>query len=104
MDVLMELGSDVARLWATYAPTYLNGVKNTLILAVVATFFGCVIGLLCGAPNGIQAMCADMPGLVQTSLNLGVAKLGKENFSMTFSVRSSVNEEKVSLLEKLEKL
>lgn len=63
-----------------------------------------IIGLLCGAPNGIQAMCADMPGLVQTSLNLGVAKLSKEEFSMTFSVRSSVNGEKVELLEKLEKL
>ena len=63
-----------------------------------------IIGLLCGAPNGIQAMCADMPGLVQTSLNMGVAKLDKEAFSMTFSVRSSVNAEKVEVLETLEKL
>ena len=63
-----------------------------------------IIGLLCGAPNGIQAMCADMPGLVQTSLNLGVAKLDKEGFSMTFSVRSSVNGEKTELLSRLEKL
>ena len=63
-----------------------------------------VIGLLCGAPNGIQAMCADMPGLVQTSLNLGVAKLDKEAFSMTFSVRSSVNQEKLDVLKKLSDL
>ena len=63
-----------------------------------------IIGLLCGAPNGIQAMCADMPGLVQTSLNMGVAKLDKEAFSMTFSVRSSVNAEKVEVLDTLEKL
>ena len=55
----MELGSDVARLWATYAPTYLNGVKNTLILAVVATFFGCVIGLLCGVLNTIPYASSD---------------------------------------------
>ena len=53
MDVLLELGNDVARLWATYAPTYLNGVKNTLILAVIATLFGCIIGLLCGVLNTI---------------------------------------------------
>ena len=53
MDVLLGLGNDVARLWANYAPTYLNGVKNTLILAVVATFFGCVIGLGCGIANTI---------------------------------------------------
>ena len=53
MDVLMGLFNDVARLWTNYAPTYLNGVKNTLILAVIATFFGCIIGLLCGVLNTI---------------------------------------------------
>jgi dipeptidase D len=48
-------------------------------------------------------MSQDIPGRVQTSLNLGVAKLGEE-FKATFSVRSSVNAEKVELLQKLEKL
>ncbi len=62
-----------------------------------------VISLLCAAPNGVQAMSQDIPGLVQTSLNLGIVKLG-DRFSATFSVRSSVNAEKVQLLEKLEKL
>ena len=62
-----------------------------------------VIGLLCAAPNGIQAMSSDIPGLVQTSLNLGIAKLA-ERFSVTFSVRSSVNAEKAELLEQLKKL
>ncbi|MCD7859683.1 MAG: aminoacyl-histidine dipeptidase [Firmicutes bacterium] len=56
------------------------------------------------APNGIQAWSKDIPGLVQTSLNLGVAKLGEEEFTMTFAVRSSVNAEKRSLLKKLEEL
>ena len=62
-----------------------------------------VIGLLCAAPNGVQAYSADMPGLVQTSLNLGIAKLG-EHFTATFSVRSSVNQEKQELLEQLKSL
>ena len=62
-----------------------------------------VISLLCSAPNGVQAMSQDIPGLVQTSLNLGVAKLG-ERFSATFSVRSSVNTEKAELLDQLKKL
>lgn len=62
-----------------------------------------VISLLCAVPNGVQNYSADMPGLVQTSLNLGIAKLG-ENFSATFSVRSSVNQEKVDLLNKLQEL
>ncbi len=59
-----------------------------------------VIALLCAAPNGIQAMSQDMPGLVQTSLNMGIAKLGN-HFTATYSVRSSVNEEKQALLGKL---
>lgn len=62
-----------------------------------------VIALLCGAPNGVQKMSQDIEGLVQTSLNLGVLNLA-ENLDMTFSVRSSVNDEKVQLLETLKKL
>ena len=62
-----------------------------------------VIGLLCAAPNGVQAWSKDMEGLVQTSLNLGIAKLG-EQFHATFSVRSSVNSEKQELLDQLKKL
>ena len=59
-----------------------------------------VIGLLCAVPNGVQAWSQDIPGLVQTSLNLGIAKLG-ERFNITFSVRSSVNSEKEELLDQL---
>ena len=59
-----------------------------------------VIALLCATPNGIQAMSEAMPGLVQTSLNLGIAKL-EDEMRLTFSVRSSVNAEKLELLQKL---
>lgn len=62
-----------------------------------------VIGLLCAAPNGVQAWSRDIEGLVQTSVNLGIVKLG-ERFSATFSVRSSVNREKQELLEQLKTL
>ena len=62
-----------------------------------------VIGLLCGAPNGVQAMSEDIEGLVQTSLNLGIAALTDE-LKLTFSVRSSVGAEKAQLLERLQKL
>ena len=62
-----------------------------------------VIGLLCSVPNGVQAMSEEMPGLVQTSLNLGIAKLGNA-MKMTFSVRSSVEHEKQELLNKLQEL
>ena len=64
---------------------------------------GKVVGLLCAAPNGVQAWSKDIEGLVQTSLNLGIAKLG-ERFSACFSVRSSINTEKQELLEQLKTL
>lgn len=64
---------------------------------------GDVISFLCAAPNGVQSYSADIPGLVQTSLNLGVCKLA-DSFSATFSVRSSVNLEKEELLKKLREL
>ena len=63
-----------------------------------------VIALLCAAPNGVQSWSADIEGLVQTSLNLGIASLEKNELKMTFAVRSSVNQEKRELLAQLEKL
>lgn len=72
---------------------------NALTTAATAD----VISLLCAAPNGVQAYCPDMPELVQTSLNLGIAKLG-DRFTATFSVRSSVNSEKEGLITKLREL
>ena len=62
-----------------------------------------VIGLLCAVPNGVQAMSQDIEGLVQTSLNLGILRLNNEGLSMTFSVRSSVNQEKEELIAELQK-
>ena len=62
-----------------------------------------IIALLNELPNGVVRYSKEMPGLVQTSLNLGVVKLG-EHFSATVSVRSSVNAEKEELLEKLRDL
>lgn len=61
-----------------------------------------VITLLNTLPNGIQSMSADIPGLVETSLNLGVLRLGKEQLSLRFSVRSSVGTAKKYLLQKLD--
>ena len=62
-----------------------------------------VIALLNAAPNGVQAWSEDISGLVQTSLNLGVLTMDEE-LTMTFAVRSSVNQEKRELLHKLQEL
>lgn len=62
-----------------------------------------VIDLLCSVPNGVQAWSRDIDGLVQTSLNLGVAELS-DDLRLTFAVRSSVNQEKRELLNRLTEL
>ena len=62
-----------------------------------------VIALLCSTPNGVQTWSQDIEGLVQTSLNLGVAELSDE-LRLTFAVRSSVNQEKREVLDRLKEL
>lgn len=62
-----------------------------------------VIALLNDVPNGVQAWSRDIEGLVQTSLNLGVAVLDEE-LKLTFAVRSSVNQEKREVLNRLKLL
>ncbi len=59
------------------------------------------VSLINSLPNGIRAMSEHIPGLVQTSLNMGIAKLEGEQIFMTFSVRSSVNQEKEDLINTL---
>jgi putative lysine transport system permease protein len=47
-EIMTKLLSDIAKLWQEAAPQYLKGAGNTLLLAVVATAAGCLIGLFCG--------------------------------------------------------
>ena len=61
MQKLIELASDVAALWGKYHSSYLTGIRNTLILAVVATVIGCVIGFVCGILNTIPHAKNDPP-------------------------------------------
>ena len=61
----------------------------------------CVSALLM-FPSGVQEMCPDIPGLVETSLNLGILRAGPDGFTASFSVRSSVGSRKELLKLKLE--
>lgn len=60
-----------------------------------------VICMLCCLPNGIQAMSADIEGLVQTSLNMGILTTGDAQVEAVFSVRSSIATQKEMLWERL---
>lgn len=58
--------------------------------------------LLMSVPNGVCAYSADIDGLVQTSLNLGILNLTEEELLLQFAVRSSLESEKHVLGQKLE--
>ena len=56
---------------------------------------------LTALPAGVQAMSADMPGLVETSLNMGILKYEDGVVLAEFSVRSSVESAKAALIDKM---
>ncbi len=45
--------------------------------------------LLIQAPNGVQVNSAEIPGLVESSLNLGICKMTSEGMELHWSLRSS---------------
>ena len=61
MERVGQLGADIVKLWEKYGGTYLGGVKNTLILALVATVIGCIIGFICGILQTIPHTKNDHP-------------------------------------------
>ena len=60
----------------------------------VAAFLFC-------APNGVQMMSAEVPGLVQTSLNLGRVYTEGDSVVGWFMIRSSVNSQAAETTEKV---
>lgn len=60
-----------------------------------------LLSMLTRIPCGVQKMSEDIEGLVQTSLNLGILRAEEERVRVTYSVRSSVKEEKLALLDKI---
>ena len=61
-----------------------------------------VIGLLVCAPNGVQVMSADIEGLVQTSLNLGILKTEENEVMAAFCIRGSVDSQRKMLQQRLD--
>ena len=55
-------------------------------------------------PNGVDRMSDTMPGLVETSSNMGIVKTGEEHIEVMFLVRSSVDSAKEDLCERIASL
>ena len=61
MGKFAQLGADIAKIWSLYSHSYFTGMKNTLILALIGTAIGCVIGFICGVLNTIPYSKTDHP-------------------------------------------
>jgi len=91
MDKLIDLCQDIVVLWSKYHPMYLNGVKNTLILALVATAIGCVIGLICGILNTIPYTPNDpLPKRIVLKVIRAIVRIYVEVFRGTPMVLQAV--------------
>lgn len=60
-----------------------------------------VLCFLTCLPNGVQTMSADIPGLVQTSLNLGILHTTETELHSCSCVRSSVETQKQMLVDRI---
>ena len=60
-----------------------------------------LLALLLSIPTGVIKMSEDIPGLVETSANIGIADTDEDSFSLTVSVRSSKDGEKRRVLDEI---
>lgn len=63
-----------------------------------------MLHVLFALPQGVQAMHADFPGLVETSLNLGVIAVAVDGLYFTYSIRSCIASQKAMLLQRVKSI
>jgi dipeptidase D len=57
-----------------------------------------LVSIIAENPSGVIAMSRDIPGLVETSLNLGIVRTSDERAEITYSFRSSLEAAKDELV------
>jgi dipeptidase D len=60
-----------------------------------------LLQLLLALPHGVEAMSPDIPGLVQTSTNLGVIETREDEVEVNLLTRSSINASRTALSERI---
>lgn len=78
-----------------------NEVQRDSARCVTAEDTRRAAAFLTSLPDGVQAMSPAVPGLVETSLNLGMLELRGDGIHAGFAVRSSVESEKHALIGRL---
>ena len=97
------LGDALSNEYRTADPDIQVSLKPTdsELVALDADSTRRVAAFLFCAPNGVQMMSAEVPGLVQTSLNLGRVYTEGDSVVGWFMIRSSVNSQAAETTEKV---
>ncbi|MFO1076189.1 MAG: aminoacyl-histidine dipeptidase [Planctomycetota bacterium] len=64
---------------------------------MIAADAAALVGLVLAGPHGVEAMSPDIPGLEQTSTNLGIVALDGERVEVCFLTRSAIDASKQAL-------
>lgn len=103
------LAADVARLAAEWRAAFgafdpglaLSLEPAQLAPALSAADARAVVGLLVAGPHGVEAMSPDIPGLIQTSTNLGLVTTSDDRVEVCFLTRSAVDASKRALTARI---
>ena len=85
VDDGISLRCERAALEGALSPERTSGVLHTLL----------------ALPQGVQAMNVDFPGLVQTSLNLGVMGMEEDGLHFSISARSCIASQKAMMIQRI---
>lgn len=75
--------------------------KTSLDTALTPAVTADLLHVLLALPQGVQAMNVDFPGLVQTSLNLGVMGMEPDGLHFSLSLRSCIASQKAMLHQRV---
>lgn len=111
---LETLKAEIERLTAVYQKEFMASEPDLRVVVTVGEegsyevlgkgSFEKMLFILIQAPYGVQAMSASIPGLVETSLNLGIFKVEDDFVTYCFSIRSSISSAKHAISDKLKYL
>lgn len=105
-EVLDQIASEIKNEFKTSDPgivvskTFDSTVKTMSVMHMSS--LQRILFVLFNAPNGIQTMSADIPGLVESSLNLGILRTDGDTVSLGYGVRSSVKSLRTLISDKLQ--
>lgn len=102
--LIERLGKELKEKYAEIEPDISVSVEKikSSIAGVCVEDSRKLLSLLSALPSGIVAMSSDVPGLVETSLNMGILRLDTDKAEISFSVRSAKGTEKQALGDRLE--